>query len=184
MKIAVYLGSNFGSDPLFQEASAELGRYIAENHHTLVYGGARLGLMNILAENTLHYGGRVIGVMPSFMIDRERQRRDLSELIVTEDMSSRKKKMMELADVYIAMPGGPGTLEEISEVISSSRLGLLKDRPCMCLNLHGYYDVLEKMFAQMEEYGFTEKAELKNVYFPKTMDEAEKIIAENVLKHS
>lgn len=177
MRIAVYLGSNTGNDPQYAKAAGELGDWIAENHHTLVYGGARLGLMNILAEHALAKGGKVIGVMPKFMIARERQKNDLNELIVTEDMSSRKKKMMDLADAYLAMPGGPGTLEEISEVISASRLGLLQDRPCMCLNLNGYYDVLQTFLKQMKDAGFVEEKELSHVFFPADVKDAAKIIA-------
>lgn len=176
MNIAVYLGSNRGNDECFAEMTAQLGDWIAQNHHTLVYGGARLGLMNVLAEHVLTNGGRVIGVMPAFMIEHERQRSDLTQLIITEDMPSRKKKMMELAEAYIAMPGGPGTMEEISEVISSSRLGLLQDRPCMCLNINGYYDVLAKMLDQMKVSGFVEEKELQHVYFPKSVEEAARII--------
>jgi uncharacterized protein (TIGR00730 family) len=176
MKIAVYLGSNPGLDPAYAEITAQLGDWLAKEKHTLVYGGARLGLMNILAQHVLANGGSVIGVMPSFMLQHERQRNDLSELIVTEDMSSRKKKMMDLADAYIAMPGGPGTLEEISEVISSSRLGLLGERPCMCMNIHGYYDIFQKMFAQMETSGFVEAKELQHVFFPQSVEEAEAIL--------
>lgn len=176
MKIAVYLGSNSGTDPIFEQATAQLGDWIAQEHHTLVYGGARLGLMNVVAEHVLSQGGAVIGVMPTFMLDAQRQRNDLTELIVTKDMSSRKKKMMDLADAYIALPGGPGTLEEISEVISSSRLGLLQDRPCMCLNLHGYYDVFAKMLEQMHTSGFVETKELQYVFFPKDIEEVAEII--------
>ena len=177
MKIAVYLGSNPGSDPAFQQAAADIGDWIGRNSHELVYGGAHLGLMDIAAQHVLANGGHVIGVMPEFMIERGRQRDDLTQLIVTKDMSSRKKTMMDLADAYIALPGGPGTLEEISEVISSSRLGLLQDKPCICLNIHGYYDVLKQMLEQMTACGFAEKEELMNVYFPASAAEAEKIIA-------
>ena len=178
MKIAVYLGSNQGKDPEYAEAAGQLGDWIVEQGHTLVYGGARLGLMNIVAQHALEHGGQVIGAMPQFMIAHSRQREDLSEMIITKDMSSRKKKMMDLADAYIAMPGGPGTLEEISEVISSSRLGLLNRKPCMCLNLSGYYDVLKTMLVQMENEGFVEKSELENVYFPASVKEAAQIIAQ------
>jgi uncharacterized protein (TIGR00730 family) len=176
MKVAVYLGSNSGNDPVYAQAAGELGDWLAANHHTLVYGGARLGLMNVVAEHVLRNHGSVIGVMPSFMIDYERQRDDLTELIVTPDMSSRKKKMMDLADGYLALPGGPGTLEEISEVISSSRLHLLPGRPCMCLNLKGYYDVLQKMLVQMKNAGFVEEDELRDVYFPASVQDASEIL--------
>lgn len=179
MKITVYLGSNSGKDPIFEQTAAQLGDWIAQEQHTLVYGGARLGLMNIVAEHVLSHGGEVIGVMPTFMIDAARQRNDLTELIVTKDMSSRKKKMMDLGDAYIALPGGPGTLEEISEVISSSRLGLLQKRPCMCLNLHGYYDVFAKMLEQMHALGFVETAELQYVFFPKSIEEVAQIMKQN-----
>lgn len=171
MKIAVYLGSSYGNDEYFQEITAQLGDWIATNHHTLVYGGARLGLMDILAQHVLQGGGEVIGVMPQFMISAHRNRDDLTQFIVTEDMSSRKKKMMELADAYIAMPGGPGTLEEISEVISSSRLGLLQERPCICFNIHAYYDLLQSFLKQMVSVHFCEEIELKHVFFPKDINE-------------
>ena len=175
MKIAVYLGSNAGTNPHFLAATKQLGDYLGE-HHTLVYGGANLGLMNELASHALDKGGSVIGVMPEFMVAQNRHRLDLEELIITKDMASRKKKMMDLSDAYIALPGGPGTLEEIVEVISGSRLGLLKNKPCILVNMDGYYDLFKQLLEKMIQNGFAKREELRYVYFPTSIQEVIEIL--------
>ena len=118
MNITVYLGASSGNDDKFQIAVRELGNWIGENGHTLVYGGSKAGLMGDLAESVLLSGGKVIGVEPQFFIDAGFEYNDITELIVTHDMSERKAKMIELGNAFITFPGGSGTLEEISEVIS------------------------------------------------------------------
>lgn len=116
MNITVYLGANKGNDPIFENSIKELGNWIGVNHHTLIYGGSKTGLMGILAESILASKGKVIGVEVQFFMDEELQFEGLTELIVTKSMSERKNKMIELGDVFIAFPGGTGTLEEISEI--------------------------------------------------------------------
>ena len=175
MKIAVYLGSNPGSDPAFQQAAADIGDWIGRNSHELVYGGAHLGLMDIAAQHVLANGGHVIGVMPEFMIERGRQRDDLTQLIVTKDMSSRKKTMMVLADAYIALPGGPGTLEEITEVMSKVSLKHL-DAPCILYNLNGYYDDLKALLNHMIEKGLSSKERQEGIYFVEDLDDIKRIL--------
>ncbi len=118
MNITVYLGSEYGVNPLYIEKAAELGRWIGSNGHSLVYGGGNVGLMGVLADNVLASGGKVIGVIPDFFIEIEQQHNGLTELEVVPSMSERKKRMVELGDFFIAFPGGIGTLEEISEIMT------------------------------------------------------------------
>lgn len=122
MNITVYLGALRGNDPVLKDAVKELGRWIGENNHTLIYGGSKSGLMGYIAESVLNAGGTAIGIEPQFFIDEELQYDGLTELIITKDMTERKTKMIELGDAFIAFPGGTGTLEEISEVMSKISL--------------------------------------------------------------
>ena len=120
MNITVYLGANEGNDPSLRKAVRELGTWIGESGNRLVYGGSKSGLMGEIAESVLQAGGEVTGVEPQFFIDMEYQYDAITELIVTKDMTERKTKMIELGDVFIAFPGGTGTLEEIAELGLSS----------------------------------------------------------------
>jgi len=122
MKIAVYCGASVGNEPSFATAAQELGQWIASRKNTLVYGGGKAGLMGVLADAVLENGGQVIGVIPTFLKDRELAHPGLTELYVVETMSERKRKMFELSQAFVALPGGPGTLEEITEMISWSRI--------------------------------------------------------------
>jgi uncharacterized protein (TIGR00730 family) len=118
MKITVFLGSMFGSRPVYKAAVTKLGRWIGKEGHWLVYGGSMTGLMGTLAEAVLSAGGKVTGVEPQMFVEQDLQSDELTELIVVPDIPSRRKVMLEMGDVYIAFPGGTGTLEEISEAIS------------------------------------------------------------------
>ena len=175
MNIAVYLGSSFGNDPEIKKETEKLGRWIGSNGHTLVYGGSDSGLMGILAEGVLAEEGKIYGFMPEFLVERNRAMESLENLCITKDMSERKKRMLEMADAYIAMPGGPGTLEEISEAISSVRLGLYK-KPCMFFNINGYYDALFIYFDKMMQTGFAAEYDFKHVYNAKSLGEIERIL--------
>ena len=137
MNITVYLGANEGKDPSLKTAVRELGTWIGESGNRLVYGGSKSGLMGEIAESVLQAGGEVTGVEPQFFIDMEYQYDAITELIVTKNMTERKTKMIELGDVFIAFPGGTGTLEEIAEVMSKVSLKHL-EAPCILYNLNGY----------------------------------------------
>ena len=137
MNITVYLGATPGNDPALSDAVRALGTWIGQSGHALVYGGSKCGLMGELAESVLKAGGRVTGVEPRFFVEDGFVYDAITELIVTEDMSERKAKMIELGDAFIAFPGGTGTLEEIAEVISKVALRHL-DAPCILYNLNGY----------------------------------------------
>lgn len=130
MNITVYLGAFEGKDASLKQAVRELGTWIGESGNALVYGGSKSGLMGEIAESVLQAGGTVTGVEPKFFMDAELQYDGLTKLIVTKDMTERKTKMIELGDAFIAFPGGTGTLEEISEVMSKVSLKQL-DAPCI-----------------------------------------------------
>ena len=148
MNITVYLGSSAGNDLSFEKAVRELGNWIGSNGHRLIYGGSKNGLMGDLAEAVLKTNGEVIGVEPRFFVERGFVYDEITELIITEDMSERKAKMIELGEAFIAFPGGTGTLEEIAEVMSKVSLRHLK-APCIIYNLNHYYDDLKKLLEKM-----------------------------------
>ena len=164
MKITVYLGANEGSDPALKQAVQELGSWIGQSGNALVYGGSRSGLMGRLAHSVLTAGGEVTGVEPQFFIDSEVQYDGLIRLIVTQDMTERKTRMIELGDAFIAFPGGTGTLEEIAEVMSKVSLGHL-DAPCILYDLNGYYQPLHRFLQQMIAMGLSTPARQRNIAF-------------------
>ena len=143
MNITVYLGANEGNDPALHKAVTELGAWIGQSGNTLVYGGSKSGLMGALADSVLNAGGRAI---------------------VTKDMSERKNKMIELGDAFIAFPGGTGTLEEITEVMSKVSLKQL-DAPCILYNLNGYYNSLKELLNHMIEKGLSDQERQKGIFF-------------------
>ena len=175
MNIAVYCAANQRSCSIFGERTEELGKWMAKKNHTLVYGGGNTGLMGIVATAVMQNGGQVIGVMPQFFVDREIAKKDITKLDIVETMSERKNKMIELSEVYIALPGGPGTLEEIAEVVSWVRVGQTNGI-CIFYNIEGYYDHLEAFFNQMVTTNLLSKEDRKQIYFVKSLEEIEKLI--------
>lgn len=175
MNITVYLGANEGNDPFLKEAVRELGAWIGTNGNTLVYGGSKSGLMEELAESVLQAGGKVIGVEPQFFIDAGFVYDEITELITTKDMSERKAKMIELGDVFIAFPGGTGTLEEITEVMSKVSLKHL-DAPCILYNLNGYYDSLKQLLEHMIEMDLSSEEKQEGIYFAEDLEEIQRIL--------
>ena len=140
-RLCVYCGSNPGADPAFLEAARRLGALLAGRGIELVYGGGRLGMMGTVAQSTLDHGGRVIGVIPRDLVDREVAHLGLPDLRIVDSMHERKALMAELADGFIALPGGIGTLEEVLEAMTWAQLGLHR-KPCGLLNVAGYFDQL------------------------------------------
>lgn len=176
MNITVYLGANHGKDPSLTKAVRELGTWIGNSGNSLVYGGSKAGLMGELAESVLTAGGKVLGIEPQFFIDMGLEYPEITELIVTKDMAERKAKLIANGDAFITFPGGTGTLEEISEVMSKLCLGHL-DAPCLIYNLNGYYDHLKAQLDHMIEMGFLDATKMKNVRFVKDLDEIKAILA-------
>ena len=171
MNITVYLGAN----PRLSEAVKELGTWIGQNGHTLIYGGSKCGLMGELAESVLNAKGKVIGVEPQFFIDAGFDYSEITQLIVTKDMTERKTKMIELGDAFIAYPGGTGTLEEIAEVMSKVSLKHL-NAPCILYNLNGYYDDLKNLLNKMITYDLSSKDKQEDIYFVENLSEIVKVV--------
>lgn len=151
--ICVYCGSGSGSDPAYVDAARTLGKTMAEAGVGLVYGGGSLGLMGEVARTVLANGGRVTGIIPSFLTHKERMLRDVDELIVVEDMHQRKRLMFERSDAFVALPGGIGTLEELVEQLTWSQLGRHK-KPIILANIAGFWDPFRTLLAHMRTQAF------------------------------
>lgn len=175
MNITVYLGANEGNDSSLKEAVRELGTWIGKSGNNLVYGGSESGLMGEIAKSVLAAGGEATGVEPQFFIDKGFEYGGLTRLIVTKDMSERKAKMIELGDAFIAFPGGTGTLEEISEIMSKVSLNQL-DAPCILYNLDEYYNSLKELLNHMIEKGLSSEERQKGIYFADTLEDIVKIL--------
>ena len=152
--ICVYCGSNFGKLPEYKEAAVALGKTLVANELQLVYGGASVGTMGVIADTVLAEGGSAIGVIPKeILAKKEVAHQNLSQMHVVETMHERKQLMADLADGFVALPGGMGTLEELSEVITWGQLGF-HAKPCAVLNVEGYYDHLTAFMAHAAEQQF------------------------------
>jgi hypothetical protein len=170
MKIAVYCGSDFGNNSEYVKAAEELGRWIGACGHTLVYGGGESGLMGAVAREVHSAGQVVIGVVPDNVdFIKGRPQSYVTELIAAPNMSERKRKMLEIADVFIALPGGIGTLDEIAEAITLTKIGVF-DKKCVLFNRDGYYEPLRGMFLEMERVGFVKNEEMRHVLFSDEME--------------
>jgi uncharacterized protein (TIGR00730 family) len=152
-RLCVFCGSSAGSDPAFAETTRQLGRSLAARRIDVVYGGGNVGLMGVLADSVLAAGGRVIGVIPHALVARELAHQRLTALHVVDSMHERKAMMAELADGFIALPGGFGTLEEFAEAVTWTQLGL-QAKPCGLLNVAGFYDGLLAFLAHALEQEF------------------------------
>jgi uncharacterized protein (TIGR00730 family) len=154
--ICVYCGANPGSDPRYREMAESLGQAMAAAGIRLVYGGASIGLMGVLAKTILANGGEAVGIIPQFLKDREVMLTEVSELIVTGDMHERKRKMFERSDAFVALPGGIGTLEEVVEMMTWAQLNQ-HDKPILIANINGFWDPLIAQFERMDDDGFLHK---------------------------
>jgi len=151
--IAVFCGSSSGNNPLYVEKAELLGTYLGKHGYHLVYGGGNIGLMGTVANAALNAGGRVTGVLPSFLNKKEVGHIALSNLILVDSMHERKQKIEQLSDAFIAMPGGFGTLEEISEMLTWAQLGL-HQKPIGLYNSNGFYNLLLNQLDMMVSEGF------------------------------
>jgi uncharacterized protein (TIGR00730 family) len=162
--VTVYCGSNPGADPAFAERTRELARLLAGKGIRIVYGGSHVGLMGVLADAAMEAGGEVVGVMPQALVDREVAHTGLRELHVVGSMHERKALMAELADAFIALPGGIGTLEELIEVYTWSQLGMHR-KPLGVLNVNGYYDALGAFLDVAVEQRFLRRRQREALVF-------------------
>lgn len=146
--IGLFCGSNVGNNPLFATKAAELGKLIAINGYTLVYGGSSLGLMGVVAGEVLKNNGKVVGIIPDFFSDDVVEHSSEITLYKVRTMAERKEMMVSMADVFVALPGGIGTLDEITEVMSMNQLGLIS-KPIGLFNCNGFYDFFLKQMEAM-----------------------------------
>lgn len=152
-RVCVFCGSSAGESSRYLEAASDMGRLLAEEDIGLVYGGSRIGVMGRLADSALDAGGTVVGVIPDALIDREVAHRGLTELRVVDSMHERKAVMAGLADAFVALPGGLGTLEEFCEVLTWAQLGLHR-KPCGVLDVGEYFQPLVALLDHMVREGF------------------------------
>jgi uncharacterized protein (TIGR00730 family) len=156
-RICVFCGSSLGRRPSYAAAAISLAKHLAARNIGIVYGGSNAGLMRILADTALKAHGEVVGVMPHTLVVKERAHTGLTDLRVVNSMHERKALMAELADAFIALPGGYGTFEEFCEMLTWTQLGIQR-KPCGLLNVEGYYDGLLKMFDHAVEEHFLKPA--------------------------
>ncbi len=153
MNICVFCGSGKGTNPHYTGAARSLGKLFAGNNITLIYGGGNVGLMGVVADAVMENGGKVIGIIPDFLMKREVGHRGITQLEVVHSMHERKKRMADLAEGFIALPGGWGTLEELAEILTWRQLGLIDD-PVAILNTEKFFDPLLQQMQKMTDDGF------------------------------
>jgi uncharacterized protein (TIGR00730 family) len=173
--ICVFCASANGARPEFPATATELGRRIAENGYGLVYGGATAGLMGLLADAALESGGEVVGVIPDVIMDLEVAHRGLTEFHVVRTMHERKALMASRADAFIALPGGYGTMDEFIEIVTWAQLRI-HSKPCVLVNVDGYYDSLLQFFDQAVVNGLIKPHNRGLIQVAKSADEALEII--------
>lgn len=153
--LCVFCGSRFGAKPRFRAEAARLGERCAEEGIELVYGGGHVGLMGVVADAAIAAGGKVTGLIPKSLLDREVGHHDISELIVTESMSARKDDMIARSDAFAVLPGGLGTLDELFEVLTLRQLGHHR-KPTVLINIDGFWDPLDALIRNTVELGFAD----------------------------
>jgi uncharacterized protein (TIGR00730 family) len=170
--VCVYCGSGLGLNPAYRAAAQKLGAALAMNNIGLVYGGGSLGLMGEVARATVDHGGRVIGIIPGFLVEKEAMMRDIDEIIVTEDMHQRKRLMFDRSDAFVALPGGIGTLEELVEQLTWVQLGR-HTKPVVVANIDGFWTPFLSLLTHMKADTFIRPG--LDVSFT-VVDGAEKIV--------
>ena len=176
-RLAVYCGSAGGSDPRFEEAARELGRTMAERGLELVYGGGRLGLMGIVADTVIAYGGRTYGVIPRALVDKEVAHSGLTELITVTTMHERKARMTELCDAFICLPGGIGTLDEMFEAWTWNALGY-HCQPFALLNVAGFWTPFVEFMGHVSRSGFLSQRRLDQLLIGDTPEQVINLLDE------
>lgn len=174
--ICVFCGARFGNNPAARDLAAQLGDLLVRNKITLVYGGGGVGLMGVIANTVLKAGGNAIGVIPTFLLQREAGHPDLTETVVVETMHERKLQMFERADAFVILPGGIGTLEEFFEVLSWRTLGL-HTKPIAIVDLDGYWAPLVALLKGVVEGGYAAPSHLDHVVVIDSLDKLLPVLA-------
>ena len=168
--ICVFCGSRLGNNPIYKESAQELAKIMVEQGYDLVYGGANIGIMGLIADTVLIKGGKVTGVMPRFLADQEIAHTNLTKINLVNSMHERKQMMSELADAFITLPGGIGTFEEFFEILTWAQLGI-HQKPVCLLNVNGYYDLMLDFINNAINQGFFRR-ETKNLILVENTPEA------------
>lgn len=161
--ICVFCGSSSGHDLAFRSQATQMGSVIAQQDLRLIYGAGSVGLMGVLADAVLNKGGEVYGVIPEFLVEKEVDHKGLTKSFVVQSMHERKKKMSDLSDAFVAMPGGFGTLEELFEIVTWVQLGLFQ-KPVGILNVRGFYNPLIDQLSTMVKAGFLKKENMDMIH--------------------
>ena len=159
MNVVVFCGSSNGLAPAHRNVTHSIGKLLASRGHRVVYGGGHIGLMGALADSALAAGGEVVGVIPSFLARHELAHQRLTELVVVDSMHDRKRRMSEIADAYLVLGGGFGTLDELFEILTWKQVGL-HDKPIVICNVAGAWDGLYRLLQEMKESGFVREPHL------------------------
>ncbi|SDY18423.1 hypothetical protein SAMN04487939_101125 [Lysobacter sp. yr284] len=167
--LCVYCGSNAGSKPIYSERAMALGQRMARDGVALVYGGGNVGLMGVVADAVLEAGGEAIGVIPEQLVNWEVAHRGLSKLEIVGSMHERKQRMFDLADAFVALPGGFGTLDEMFEMLTWRQLGI-GDKPCAFLDIDGFYSPLMGMLDRMVEERFLHADQRRDLWHGDDLD--------------
>lgn len=162
MNICVFCGSGMGTDPVFSDAAKALAAQFVTTRSILIYGGGNVGLMGVIADEVLKGGCKVIGVIPDFLMKREVGHKGVTHLEIVGSMHERKKRMCDLTDVFIAMPGGWGTLDELAEILTWKQLGLI-DQPIGILNVNSFFDPLLAQMKTMVSNGFLKEENFNQI---------------------
>ena len=160
--LCVFCGSRFGNDPAYEDAARELGAVMADRGIRLIYGGGSVGLMGVVASAVMENGGQVVGIIPKFLEELEVGKSDVSELIITDNMHSRKHMMFDLSDGFISLPGGLGTLDETFEILTWKQLHI-HAKPVIIMDIAGYWDELSELINAIISKGFAEPR-IKGLY--------------------
>ena len=160
--ICVFCGSSSGNNKIYETVAVNFAKEIVKNNLTLIYGGGNCGIMGIISDTIINDGGKVIGVIPKFLADKNLGSDKITEMKVVKDMHIRKKTMYELSDFFVALPGGIGTLEEITEILTWKQLSLHK-KPCALLNINNFFDSLIEFLQTAVNNGFMKQSHLDNL---------------------
>ena len=177
-RVCIFAGSNVGTSPEYEQKAVQLGELLASKDFELVYGGSKIGLMGCIADAVLANGGKAIGVMPRNLFRGEIVHTGLTELHEVGNMHERKALMSELADAYIALPGGLGTLEELLEVVSWAQIGI-HNKPVGVLNVLDYYRPMAEMFKKAVHNGFMQETNLGLLIF----EEEPSILLDKIIRY-
>lgn len=175
MNVTVFLGSTLGNDRIYTEEVVKIGKWIAKNGHTLVFGGSREGLMEKLAVTVMQQGASAIGVQTKYLNKKYGAVENLTTLELVDKMAERITRMIELGDMFIIFPGGVGTLEEAAQVLSRNKLGIIGLKHIAFYNLNGFYDGFKKYLIGMDKMGFGDEKSIKVTHFIKSIQEVEDI---------